>query len=212
MTYNSNFEAFSGGKTDEENIPTYLIKETINGTPFYYKGFRSVISKLKNKTDIMADSGLQAFIKTYLFTLLVKKLDLSKYHVFTGETGTHIDHRNNLSLDLSIYDQTVLTPEKINTKYIDVHPKIVVEVDVKVEPANPGANTFDEFVLQKVRTLHQFGTEKIIWIFSKSKTIIVATPDNKWDVVDWNNEIELLDGIMFNVAKHLDRMGINLDV
>lgn len=211
MTYNSNIEAASTGQSDQELIPDYLIKETINGIPFYYKGFRQVMDKMKNKADIMADSGLQGFIKSYIFTLLIRHLDLNKYHVFVGETGAHLSHRNNLSLDLCVYNRSVLTPDKITTKYIDVHPKIVVEIDVKVEPAQPGANTFDEFVLQKIRTLHEFGTEKLIWIFSKSKTVIVATPDNKWDVVDWNTDVELLEGITFNIATHLETMGINPD-
>jgi len=192
----------------KEVIPSYLVKETIDGIPFYYRGFREVLNKTKTKQGIMADSGLQGFIKTYLVLILARQLDLSKYHFFVGETGAHVDHRSNLALDLSIYDRSVLTPDKITTKYINVPPKIVIEVDVNVELADPSANTFDEFLLRKIRKLHKFGTEKIIWIFSKSKTIIVATADNKWDVIDWDSEVELMDGIKFNVVQHLQKMGI----
>ena len=198
-------------KPKKQEIPAYLIKETIDGIPFYYKGFREVLNKTKTKVDIMADSGLQLFIKSWLMSFIQKNIDSSKYHVFVGEAGAHIDHRNNLSLDLTIFEKKVLTPDKITSKYIDVHPKIVIEIDVRVELEEPTAHIFDEFVLRKVKKLHQFGTEKIIWIFSKSKTIIVATPDRKWDVVDWDNEIEILDGIQFNVAKYLKEQGINLD-
>jgi len=198
-------------KSKKQRIPNYLIKETIDGIPFYYKGFRSVLNKTKTKADIMADSGLKGFIKMFLVTILAQKLDLTKYHFFVGETGAHLDRRNNLSLDLSIFEQKVLTPDKITTKYIDVHPKIVIEIDVNVEVEDPSSSTFDQFVLRKVRKLHKFGTEKIIWIFSKSETIIVATPDNKWDVMDWDNEVEILDGISFNVAKYLKEKGISLD-
>ena len=199
-------------KLKKQQIPKYLIKETIDGVPFYYKGFRAVLNKTKTKADIMADSGLQLFIKSWLMALLLKSIDLSKYHVFVGEAGAHIDHRNNLSLDLTVFDQSILTPDKITTKYIDVHPKIVIEIDVNVELEEPGVNTFDAFVLRKVKKLHQFGAEKIIWIFSKSKTVIIATPDNKWDVINWDNEVEILDGVSFNVAKYLQKKGINPDL
>ncbi len=193
------------------NIPEFLIRETIDGIPFYYKGFRDVINKTKTKAEIMADSGLQGFIKSWLMGLLFQHLDLSKYYIFVGETGAHIDHRNNLALDLSVYDKNVLTPDKITTKYIDVHPKLVVEIDVSVELESSDISTFDDFLLRKVRKLHQFGTEKIIWIFSKSKTVIVATPDNKWDVLEWDTDVELLEDITFNIAKHLAESDISLD-
>lgn len=196
---------------EKEVIPSYLIKETIDGIPFYYKGFRQVLNKTETKSGIMADSGLQALIKSLIMGILFKNIDLSKYHIFVGETGTHVDHRSNLALDISIFDKAILTPDKITTKYIPVPPKIVIEVDVNVELANPHANIFDEFLLRKVKKLHKFGTEKIIWIFSKSKTIIVATADNKWDVIDWDNEIELMDGITFNVVQHLQKMGIKIE-
>ena len=202
-------EATTIEKLEETTIPTYLIKEMINGIPFYYKGFRHVLNQTKTKTDIMGDSGLQAFIKKYIFTLLVQHLDASKYDCFMGEMGAHLDHQSNLSLDLTVFDRSVLTADKITTKYVDVPPKIVVEVDVNIELSNPNAHTFDEFVLRKVRKLHQFGTEKVIWIFSKSQTIIVATSDNKWNVLGWDKEIELLEGIQFNIAQHLEERGIN---
>ena len=99
---------------------------------------------------------------------------------------------------------------KVTTKYIDVPPKIVIEIDVNVELENPNANTFDEFVIRKVKKLHKFGTEKIIWIFSKSKTIIIATPDGNWNVIDWDKEVEIMDGIHFNLAKYLADEGIDI--
>jgi len=70
------------GDARQRVILKSLIKETIDGIPFYYKGNREVLNKIETKTDIMADSGLQGYIKTFLDLLLGKHLDLSKYHVF----------------------------------------------------------------------------------------------------------------------------------
>lgn len=199
------------GETAKKTIPSYLIKETIDGIPFYYKGFREVMNKTKTKVDIMADSGLQGFIKTFFTILFARNLDLTQYHFFVGETGAHIDRRSNLSLDISIFDKAILTPDKITTKYIDVHPKVVIEIDVNVEVENPDEHIFDTFILRKVKKLHKFGTEKIIWIFSKSKTIIISTADKKWDVVDWNEEVEILDGLKFNIAAYLKAEGVIIE-
>lgn len=158
----------------------------------------------------MADSGLQGYIKSFLIGLLLSKLDPKIFIVMTGEIGNHLDHRNNLALDLAIYDRQLLTAKKINTQYVDVVPKIVIEVDVRVELEDRKADAFDEFVLRKVRKLHEFGTEKIIWIFTKSKTIIVATPGNSWGVFDIKDDVEVMDGISFNLGKYLESEGIGL--
>ncbi|MCF8246808.1 MAG: Uma2 family endonuclease [Saprospiraceae bacterium] len=194
----------------KRKIPEYLIKETIDGIPFYYAGFESVLSKHKTKTDIMADSGLQSFIKAFLMEILLKTLDTKQFKVLVGEIGNHLDHRTNLALDLAIYDRTQLTGKKITAKYIDFAPKIVIEVDVRVELAENKEEVFDAFVLRKVRKLHEFGTEKIIWIFTKSKTIIVATPGNSWGVFDLNEDVEVMEGIQFNLGKYLESEGIEL--
>ncbi len=194
----------------DKPIPSYLIKETIDGIPFYYKGFRSVLNKTKKPEDIMADSGLQVLIKNYLKKLLDKELDDSLFWVFVGEVGSHLDHRSNMGLDVAVYDKKSLPASKITTKYIDVTPKVVVEIDVRVELKEKDENIFEQFVLRKVRKLHSFGCEKIVWIFSKSKTVIVSTPGTTWQVLDWDNHVELLEGIQFNIAKYLKSEGITL--
>ena len=194
----------------KRKIPASLVKETIDGVPFYYAGYQRVLNKTQTLESIMADSGLQGFIKSFLMTLLAQQLDLKRYRIFMGEIGSHLDHRSNLALDLAVFDKSLLSAKKINLQYIDVAPKIVVEVDVNVQLEDPSASVFEDFVLNKVRKLHAFGTEKIIWVFSKSRTVIVARPDNKWDVLDWNTDIELLEGITFNIARHLEEEGIML--
>jgi hypothetical protein len=95
--------------------------------------------------------------------------------------------------------------------YIDVTPKIVIEIDLNVEMAEPNENIFEEFLLRKVKKLFEFGTGKIVWVFSKSKTVIVARPDGSWNVVDWDRDVELSEGIVFNIAKYLEEEGIKTE-
>lgn len=103
------------GKKKERKIPSNLIKETIDGIPFYYAGYRTVLNKTKKLEDIMPDSGLQSIIKKYFFVLLFQDLDPQKFEVLMGEVGSHLDHRSNMGLDVAVYDKEILTPDKITT-------------------------------------------------------------------------------------------------
>ncbi len=196
-------------KKNGRKIPDYLVREVIDGIPFYYAGFREVLNKTKTLEDIMPDSGLQWVLKDGIADIIKAQIDKQLYKVLPGEGGSHIDHRNNLSLDIAIFDKATLTPDKITNKYIDVAPKVVIEIDVNVELPDRSSNLFEEFIMRKVRRLFVFGTEKIVWIFTKSKTVIVATPDVPWQIMDWDRDIELFDGIRFNIAGYLKEEGIN---
>jgi Uma2 family endonuclease len=195
-------------KPAKRKIPAYLVRETIDGIPFYYAGYKDVINRKKTFEDIMADSGLQSIIKAYLMILFAQKLDLNRFQPVSGEIGSHLDHRSNLALDVAVYDNNVLTPEKINLKYIDVNPKIVVEIDVRVKLEDPTANPFEQYVLRKVKKLLAFGTERVIWIFTQSDTVIVAKPGNSWEIFRLNQDVMLLEGINMNIGNYLNTKGI----
>jgi hypothetical protein len=195
-------------RTKNHKIPDYLIRETIDGIPFYYAGYRDVLNKKKTIEDIMADSGLQAIIKAYIMKLFAQHLDWDIYQPLSGEVGSHLDHRSNLALDVAVYENSVLTPEKINTKYIDVNPKIVIEIDVRVKLEDEEANPFDQYVLRKVNKLLSKGTERIIWVFTQSDTIIVAKPGNSWEVFKLNQEVLLMENVKINIGEYLKKKGI----
>jgi hypothetical protein len=40
----------------------------------------------------------------------------------------------------------------------------------------------------------------------------VATPDVPWQIMDWNRDFELFEGINFNIEKYLLEEGINTDL
>ena len=44
-------------KKKAEKIPDYLIKEVMDGIPFYYKGYKDVLNKTKTKEEIMGCIG-----------------------------------------------------------------------------------------------------------------------------------------------------------
>jgi hypothetical protein len=188
-----------------KKIPEALIYEIIDGKPIYYRGYREVVAGTKTIEEIMGASNLQSTIIEYLLMILFKTIDLSKYRVLTNETGLHLSKKNNLSGDIVIYDKSVLPVKSVDKHYISVPPKIQIEVDID---AHLGAfGTPDGYIYTKTDKLLQFGVEKVIWLMSDSKKILVATKDENWEIIDWNKDIEIINGISFNISKYLKEEG-----
>jgi len=184
-----------------KKIPVSLIYEIIDGKPIYYKGYEEVVNGTKTIEEVMGSSNLQSTIIEYLLMVLFKSIDLTKYRVLTNETGLHLSKKNNLSGDIVIYDKSVLPVKSADKHYISVPPKIQIEVDID---AHLGAfGTPDGYIYTKTDKLLQFGVEKVIWLMSESKKVLVATKDENWSIIDWNKDIAIANGISFNIGKYL---------
>jgi hypothetical protein len=193
-------------------VPEYLIREVIDGIPFFYKGYKEVLTKNKTFEDIMADSGLQSLIKKYLYDLLLRKLDPAVYEVFMGEVGAHLEHKSNLGLDVAVFETAMLPGDKFDFKYLAVVPRLVIEVDMKVSLDETGLQSFEDFLNLKTQKLFDFGTKRLLWVLTRSKKVVVATPGEDWKIIDWDKNIEVWAGIEANIGKHLKARGINPDI
>jgi Uma2 family endonuclease len=191
-----------------KKVPDSLIYETIDGQPFYRKGYKLVLRKLKTKEEIMGVSKIQANLISYILRQLFRFLNEDEYYIHSNEAGVHLGKNDNLAGDILIFDKQVLTPDLINDNYAEVPPVINIEVDIKVELDND--DTFD-YMHRKTQKMLQFGTKKMIWVLKKTKTIIVAEPNEPWQILDWSNDIEILRGVTFNIAAYLKKEGIDLD-
>jgi len=194
-------------KYEVEKIPASLIRDVIDGKPYYYKGYRNVLNKTKTIHDIMPSSTLQSVIISYFFVLLAKLLDLQKYRILASESGSHVAKNINYGLDLAIYDKSVLTSDKINDKYASVPPELVLEVDVKVELE--GISEI-EFINKKTESLLDFGVKKVIWVISKTKKILIAEQEKDWILADWNKEFLLINAIKANIGQYLKENDIQV--
>lgn len=188
-------------------IPKSLIYEQWGGKIYYRKGYKDVLKGIKTPEEIMGSSGLQSILVAYLVGLFFSKLNRKKYFLLTNEAGLHLAKRENMAGDVAIYDKAVLTPEKVSTKYADVPPKVVIEVDIEVDLKK---ETEFDYVFRKSARLIEFGTEKIVWIFSKIQKVFVFTPNQEPVILSWDKDIEVLDGITFNIAQFLAEEGIPL--
>lgn len=153
-----------------------LVYEVLDGRPLYYRGYEDVLAGRKTPEKIIGSSSLQWVLISYFMKIMIRQLDEKRYWFASNEAGDHVDHRHNLSHDVAVHDKTVLTPDKINPKYADVPAVTTVKIDVKADLSNRSAGPFADFnyVNRKTKKLLDFGSEKIIWVFTRSQQVMVA--------------------------------------
>ena len=193
-------------KTGASTIPPELIREIIDGEPVYYKGYRDVLSKKKSIEEVMADGVFQLVMKMWLSQLLYSRLNRQDYWVFSGEAGMHISKNNNTSNDIIVFEKAKLPLSKVSNQFADVPAKLVIEIDTAIEYGT-GIDT-ETYIHRKTQNMLDFGVEKVIWVFSATRKVMVAEPDKDWITADWSKTIAVLEGIHINVAAFLEEEGI----
>ncbi|MBK8566224.1 MAG: Uma2 family endonuclease [Saprospiraceae bacterium] len=200
-----------GYPVQTEAVPDYLLKEEIEGIKFYYKGYKDVLNKLKTKEEIMGCSSIQSFIIEYLYFVLFEAKANKNYRIFSNESGNHLAHRSNMQFDIAIYEKALLTGDKITRKYVQgIPPAMVIEIDLDVELEGTGMKSSKEFLKFRTKNLLKYGVQRVLWILTKPKKVLIAQGDS-YEFLDWDNDIELLEGIHFNIAKYLAEEGVNPD-
>ena len=188
-------------------IPQALVYERLNGVDLYYKGYKEVLKGTKTKEEIVGSSSLQAAIITFVLRVIFNNIDWNKFNVLTNEPGLHIDKGSNLSGDILIYENTVLTPDKITNRYATVPALIHLEVDIS---ADLEATSDVQYIANKINLLLEFGTQKVIWIFTGSRRVLIATPNADWVWINWDKDVAIMNGISFCVGKFLSDQGIEI--
>jgi Uma2 family endonuclease len=181
-------------------IPDRLVYEVMDGKPIFYKGYKEVLTGKKTYSEIMGSSKLQSFVVEFILKILFKNLDGDAYRIFTNEAGIHLNNSNNLAGDILIFNDADMPIESIDEKYADVPPKIAIEVDISADIEDLGE---DGYIYKKTQKLLDFGVEKMIWITTKAQKVTVATPDKDWQISTWNKDIEVMDGVSFNIGEYL---------
>ena len=179
-------------------VPDALIREEIDGKPYYYKGYKAVLNKEKTLPDIMGSSGLQSFIVEILFRFFIAYIPRKSYRIFTNEVGGHIRKGTNLSFDIAIFDKKILPLDKITPYYTNVPPKIVFEIDLKIEAEDEDAFSY---VQAKTDTLFEYGSELVVWVLTKQKKLLVARPGLELQFVKWEEDVEVIEGVVLNLAQ-----------
>ncbi len=187
-------------KSGAKSIPEEFIYEIVNDKPVYYNGYRNFL-KGKNNEKPMGSSFLQSMIITNLVIQLYSMIG-KKFYILTNELGIQFSKGNFRAADIAIYDKSQIDIKKASNKYIDIPPKIVIEIDTKADIKDI-KDTF-KYYNEKTDQLINFGVEKVIWIFTDSQKVLVADKSKEWKLNDWSKDITIIEGVKINIIELID--------
>lgn len=113
--------------------------------------------------------------------------------------GINLSKQDLRGADISIFSKENF---KLVDKYSDLPPEIIIEIDVRADVED--RHEMDH-VSEKMDDCHKFGVKRIIWIFTKAKKVIIANAGETWLMADWSIDVEILEGIKFNVAEMVNK-------
>ncbi len=181
-------------------IPAHLVYEELDGQALPYRGYLEVLSGKKTFEEIMGSRSLQAVLVSIINWFISNNINRKKYLVASNESGLHVSSGSNLANDIAIFEKDKIT---LTDKYFDVSPKIVIEVDIKIALEGTGLTSDLEYMLNKSQKMLDFGVEKVIWITTQTKKIFVITANAPWYLVNYDENIPLLDDCILNLAQLL---------
>lgn len=188
-----------------KTIPASLIFEELDGRPLYRKGYKEVLENNLSPEEIMGCSFLQALIVSIVFPYIKQMLKGKLYWTVCGESGLHVSHGNNLTNDVAVFDKASIK-DVFSKKYPDVPPKIAIEVDVKIEADQfPDPN---DYISRKSEKMIEFGTERVIWILTENRKIMVMDQMREWAIYEWDEAVPVFDQYRFCLNDLLKEEGV----
>jgi Uma2 family endonuclease len=188
-------------------IPKQLVYEELNGCKLYRKGYKDVINQTKTIEEIMGCSSLQGIIISVFLSYLYRNIEDEGYAIITNEIGLHVSLGNNLSSDIILYDAQDAIKYQFNEHYFNVAPKMVIEVDVKIDLVNISDV---DYIADKTQTLFGFGVERVIWVFTTKRKVILAQPNQDWIIRDWAKDFDIIDGHAINLMAMIEKKGYKI--
>ncbi len=92
------------------------------------------------------------------------------YRFLYNEIGVQFAKKKTRACDIAIYRRERLKTLPITNKYIDMPPDFVIEVDTQADLSNYKYG--HDYFLEKTRQLHEFGVQKVIWIFTENHRVV----------------------------------------
>lgn len=181
-------------------IPDYLIYEMDEGKPIYYRGYQDVLDGKKQVEEIMADSNLQAWLKSKINALLNNLLS-DDYITTVGEQGLSFSKKSWRAADIAIFKAENF---EFTTEYSKYAPEIVIEIDTKAHIAVAASTT--SYYNRKTQQLLDFGVQKVIWIFTGDEKIMVAEKGQDWIISHWNKTVNVIEDITLNIHELLEKV------
>ncbi len=183
-------------KEEKRKLLKILTYEKVNGKPVYYRDYRKVLKGELPPEAVMGSSDLQAYIIAVLVAFLYSKLDTAKYLIMTNELGFFTSEDSFRLLDIAIFEKEKF---KFSGGYTKIPPKVAIEIDTKADLKDYAS--VEDYAFEKTQELINAGVEKVIWIFTKPKKVMIAEKGKKWIVQDWKDDFEVIENINVNLNK-----------
>jgi len=193
-------QTMTGKETEvAQQVPDFLVYEVVRGRPIYYKGYKEVLNKTKTFEEIRMESTLQAWLKTYIASLLINSLSEKGFVIIAGELGFNMQEKTKRGADLSVFknENFVLSPG-----FSNLPPEIVLEVDVQADTEN---TTEMDYVLEKIKDYLDFGVKKVFWVFTKNRKVMVATRQEPWLTHSWGLDLEIVEDVRLNLQELVEQ-------
>ncbi len=193
------------GKTERDNterrkLLKLLTYERRGRKPIYYRDYKRVLSGELPLEAVMGSGFLQAFVIEIILRFLMQRLDPKRYAIFTNEVGFKLPWGGWYNLDIAIWEREKIKRLFPQKGYIDIPPKVVIEVDTKVDLEDFEKRFGQSYINAKTEDLLKAGFERVIWVQTDPKKVLVAAKDNQpWVVANWDYPFEVLEGVVLNL-------------
>ncbi len=188
-----------------QTIPEQLVYERTDQGPIYYRGYRAYLDGSKTLEEIMGSSILQSSLVTdlvYALSTLGKE-----YRVLASELGIQLAKGKCRAADIAIVRRDQMATVQNKRKYLGFPPEVVIEVDIKADlEVVEGLQDSLGYVDAKTEELFDFGVKKVVWILTETEKVIVAEAGRPWTVVDWQEDILILEACRINVKAIVDEI------
>lgn len=171
------------------------------GKPIYYRGYKEVLNGTKTPEEIMGSSILQSNLIELIKDFLKLKLG-KKYVVLSNELGLLFSKKSWRLADIAVFNKKELIEFGLKAEYSKIPPKIVIEVDTKAHFEN--ISEVDIYYHRKTDQLLNFGVERVIWIYTLSEKFMIAEKDRRWEIANWTEDIEIMNGIIMNIPQLIE--------
>ncbi|NUO09106.1 MAG: Uma2 family endonuclease [Candidatus Brocadia sp.] len=191
-------------KGKRRKIPKELICEMVSGRPVYYRDYNKVLTGEKSLEEVMGSSGLQSYLIMLILNLLLSKIS-NKYVILPNEVGFRFSPKNWRNLDIAIFEREKVKDWLLKDEYIAIPPKVAIEVDTKADLKKYGDIT--HYVNEKTDDLLAAGIERIVWVLTREKKVMVAEKGKRWFITGWDEEIDCVDNIKFSINQLIQANG-----
>ncbi len=188
---------------EEKALLKILTYEKVNGKPIYYRNYKKVLKGELLPEAVRARTALQAFLLTQIMFFLIEALGTKRYLTLPGELRFYYKKNSWRSIDIGIFEREKFEPFILSDKPLTAPPKVAIQIDTKADLSR--YSNLKEYTYEKTQDLLDAGVEKVVWIFTRPKKVLIAEKGKKWIVQDVAEDIPLIEGIVLNLKELAER-------